>query len=178
MKAKPILFQGDMIRAILDGRKTQTRRIVKDEPVLSMAEIADKHCLFRCPYGQPGDLLWVREPWQAWSDFDRYAPRDIPRFSGINYLADGNKWDARKRHARFMVRWMSRIALEITDVRIERLQDISEKDARSEGVSICSGQAHDPHAAFSNLWDSIHGSGSWRENPLVWVIHFAALDEQ
>lgn len=196
-KERPILFSGAMVRAILDGRKTQTRRVVKDPdsfgcltgdcPHETQSECDDDMRVL-CPYGRVGDRLWVREAWQAWTEFNGFAPRDIPVGSGINYLADGNEWDARKRPPMFMPRWASRITLEVTDVRVERVQDISEDDAIEEGVQDWCVEADPrtgepiqvrlrPSEEFANLWDSINADRGfgWDVNPWVWVVEFKVL---
>jgi hypothetical protein len=162
-KERPILFSAPMVRAILEGRKSQTRRVVKPQPVLNL-DSDDIHKVglpeskglgyysgstpYRwskkdrapdrtpCPYGAPGDRLWVREPWKAHSTFNHLPPRDIPQ-SRVFYLAGPEAYSpdhARYRHARFMPRWASRILLEVTDERVERLQAISEADAVAEGA--------------------------------------------
>lgn len=147
----------------------------------------------KCKYGKPGDRLYVKEPWQAWTEFNHLPPSKIPEESGINYLANGNKWDARVRSAIHMPRWASRITLEIVDVRVERLQEISEADAIAEGIVQLPPQIdksgpwwtsepneggraslvdRTPQGAFKKLWESIKGRGSWDANPFVWVLEF------
>lgn len=142
MKERPIIFSGDMVRAILDGRKTQTRRMVKAAPH-SQAEGVQhfegvrwdwlrydglRLDTFKCPYGKPGDRLWVRETtWECIDNNDR-----------LHYAADGPVRDTdlrryRRRPSIHMPKWASRITLEVTAVRVERLQDISEEDAVAEG---------------------------------------------
>jgi hypothetical protein len=178
-----------MIRAILNGKKTQTRRIA------SLAQCVNKK---GCPYGDPGDLLWVRETWQAihvsfdpetglYDDF--YAPKTIPkdnpsnwwavRYAATDPEANDNKEDRgfSWRPSIFMPRWASRITLEIAAVRIERLQDISEDDAQAEG---CDPVVHPDGAVdcgtrkttFARLWNTINGPESWDANPWVWVVEF------
>lgn len=192
VKERPILFSGPMVRAILDGRKTQTRRIVKPQPeAVSFAwrwsnkttrvqwgEKLSGNALARyCPYGVAGDRLWVREAWKVASNYDDFKPSEIPE-SVINdgivrYLADGDTdLDGRYRHARFMPRWASRITLEITKVRVERLQEISEEDSSAEGIAYPTDTAK---AAYRQVWDSINGKGAWDKNPWVWVISFRRL---
>lgn len=125
MKARPILFSAPMVRALLDGRKTQTRRAVKVNSALAADFMADKNASDACPYGQPGDLLWVRETFARVSDVDGSNPR-------FAYRADGHTpfgW----KPSIHMPRAASRLTLEITDVRVERLHDISEADAKAEG---------------------------------------------
>lgn len=135
-----------MVRALLAGTKTQTRRVAKDvrhpdlgnvySPGALVLEREPQHVIDRCcPHGRPGDRLWVREAWKAHTTFDALPPRDIPH-SHVWYMADdGYKAESRYRQGMFMPRWASRILLEVTDVRIERLQDISEADARDEGIT-------------------------------------------
>jgi hypothetical protein len=150
MTDRPILFSAPMVRALLDGRKTQTRRLFKPQPVLHeggdcsvnghrghvdylMREIAPKHwCRIKA-----GDRLWVRESWKAHSLFEGTAPRDLPK-SRIFYLADPgySPSGSRGRPGIHMPRWASRLTLTVTDVRVQRLQDISEEDARAEGVEL------------------------------------------
>lgn len=141
MKERPILFSGEMVRAILEGRKTQTRRVIKPQPdsarnsVFVKSGFETKHGYeIKCPYGQPGDRLWVRETWGLW-DTD---PKDGPERAKIFYRAtDENRRDLRYQRWRpsiHMPRWASRINLEITNIRIERVQDITEEDAKAEGL--------------------------------------------
>ena len=157
MKERPILFSAQMVRALLDGSKTQTRRIVDPQfqpdalPIEMTATdergfVTEGHTgmwwceaagnpdeAVRCRHGVPGDRLWVREAWKAHSTFDHLPPRDIPQ-SHVWYLADdGYKAESRTRASMHMPRWASRITLEIAGVRVERLQDISEADAEAEG---------------------------------------------
>lgn len=171
MKERPILFSGPMVRAILDGQKTQTRRIVKlpvKDPVTG-GEVAGcelngflRNGEHGCPYGQPGDRLWVRETWTK-------------NLSGVIwYRADGHPiaggfW----KPSIHMPRWASRITLEIVSVRVERLRDISNEDCWKEGMS----DATNPEVKanrkwFSELRESINGPFSWDVNPWVWVVEF------
>lgn len=200
IKERPILFSGAMVRALLDGSKTQTRRVVKMPPSWDCFVCADwgdgwwpyrsddgesptydnNEIRLNCPYGQPGDRLWVRESWKAHTTFDHLRPRDIPE-SHIWYLADdGYKAESRTRASMHMPRWASRILLEVVSVRVERLQDISEEDADAEGVKewargACA--AGNPLGLtnagyFSKLWEQTYGPNSWDANPWVWVIEF------
>jgi len=205
VKERPILFSAPMVRALLEGRKTQTRRPVKAKhaadvdawhfdggswrmgvhgeggPTADMGGIA-------CPYGQPGDRLWVRETFVFRSKHERFY-----------YRADHPVYDPYAHYgwlpSIFMPRKASRITLEVTEVRVERLHDISEGDAKAEGARRFD-DLPDPHPygigarwsmaepantehclgtarmAFANLWESINGSGSWALNPWVWVISF------
>jgi hypothetical protein len=187
-RERPILFSTQMVRAILGGRKTQSRRVVTT---------------LKCPYGLPGDRLWVRETWQAWRqtsyEYDEWeveTDADRMRDSKMEYRATSDSagpW----RPSIFMPRWASRITLEITQVLLQRLQDISEDDARAEGVTPYTppdgnvspdqrvpGMGFDgcrlgdqPHRLpFSDLWDSINGKRApWSRNPWVWAITFRRL---
>jgi hypothetical protein len=199
MTERPIPFKGEMVRARLDGRKTQTRRVMKVQPwpdslvtvehyhptVINRhgdmqpgkeifgAHWDDGEFGLRCPYGPPGDTLWVRETW---------AP--LPGCVVLNvafYRADTKAApeDVRWRPSIHMPRWASRITLRITDIRVERLQDISEDDARAEGCPYPAEWAgkfvdRDETAKtwFKSLWNKINGPGAWDESPWVWVISF------
>lgn len=166
VKARPIIFNGDMVRALLDGRKTQTRRVVKpqpDRPLVRNAAgdwrgadregIDPRSPTWPCPYGQPGDLLWVRETWQEFFEDEMPPGRGLnmrgrmgspaqPGRSVIAYRADGEMpphpeyGAACWRPSIHMPRWASRLTLRITEVRVQRLQEISEDDARTEGVHL------------------------------------------
>jgi hypothetical protein len=203
MKERPILFSAPMVRAILDGRKTQTRRIVKDRRPWAQQAIpkltafvpsADRSSFgmkvgyqgdplaghvgtIWCPYGAPGDRLWVRETFGG-DDICGYAYRaDHPeqkRFEG-----DGEQPDSPWRPSIHMPRAASRILLEVTDVHAERLQDISEDDARAEGVEAFARDAEGDcwtdgkhRTALEYLWGQINGPDSWARNPWVWVVGF------
>jgi hypothetical protein len=196
MTELPILFSAPMVRAIIDGRKTQTRRAVKPQPDDDYWPVGTGPTHARhCPYGQPGDRLWVRETWRAHQSFDLAAPNELPKIDGLHYEADGRPrfWDfGRLRSSIHMPRWASRITLEIVSVRVERVQDISEEDARAEGV-LRSDWVNDEtcewpdseREAFRALWDSINGHiktptgghfrHSWDANPWVWVVEFHRL---
>lgn len=207
MKERPILFSAPMVRAILEGRKTQTRRVVKDRHI----DAAPPACFFqwlreRCPYGQPGDRLWVRETWN-WFDPDeipevrrgRRAPftgqqgaREIPWVAA--YAADGHLEHehfgcALWRPSIHMPRWASRILLEVTAVRVERLHEINAADAKSDGIEgqfeggpwrnyqrdghwFPEGKNTAPVLSYRTLWEKINGPGSWDANPWVWVVEF------
>lgn len=162
MKERPILFSGAMVRAILDGSKTQTRRVCKLDVRGGMPQPELDSLLRCCPYGQPGDRLWVRETWaktyvrQAGAEWFVYA-------TGDNRTDYGGPW----KPSIHMPRAASRITLEITGVRVERLGEISESDARAEGVQSV--------AEFKELWASINGLGSWEANPWVWVVEFRRI---
>lgn len=173
MKARPILFSAPMVRAALDGRKTQTRRIA--QPKRSIEPMTDE-----CPYGEPGGRLWVRESFSGPHHQERHPPRDWHRTDQIHYWADGDPeggdW-TRPRPGMFMPRWASRITLLITDVRVERLQNISRGEAMAEGCPF-QNMAHeeDPRAWFENLWRDLNGDASWHSNPWVWVIEFKRIE--
>lgn len=216
MKERPILFSAPMVIAILGGAKTQTRRVVKHQPI-QCTELpfilfpqskneaieqtgyiwpnAKDQILALCPYGQPGDRLWVREAWSTHACFDSVSPATLTTRS-IHYLADGKVETGKGRPSIHMPRWASRISLEITGVRVERLNRISESDAMAEGVEavrvsetdfryvdyLRDGKIHEKEAttgtaikSYASLWESINGPGSWEANPWVWVVEFKRI---
>lgn len=235
MKERPILFSGPMVRALLDGSKTQTRRVAKpklaemlewfggksvddDDRTLDelLGQCTEENGLrvwcadypeegsevIRSPYGQPGDQLWVRETWAgpliqsvAWEEAEGISKFMYPEF--CEYKADGGPTPefldqdenlvCRWTPGIHMPRWASRITLEITGVRLERLQDISEADSISEGiVRQGSGWRHYssanagecmrfPKNSYRSLWESINGPDSWDSNPWVWVVEFKVV---
>lgn len=196
MTERPILFSAPMVRAILDGTKTQTRRVVKpahkawiEMPVTHQLGEWDKRPL---PYGKTGDRLWVRETWAAPHSEDARPPRAIQCDQmRIHYAASEDRGGLLWRPSIHMPRWASRITLEVTGVRVERLQDISEADAIAEGIEptmpnpghwnwrdylIEGGQTH-AVLSYKTLWESINGPGSWDLNPLVWVVEFKRVPE-
>lgn len=210
-KERGMIFNAEMVRAILSGQKTQTRRIVKNvssdscmtlkEPAKNRDGIythvmdAPKHGL--CPHGNVGDRIWVRETWQGpLVDFERSDdllrnPEKYEKPENCVYEADGvpapEFYDADDnlrccwRPSIHMPRWASRILLEITNVRVERLNDISEEDARSEGVTptpLPAEKLVGGKLAFAELWASIYGYENWQANPWVWVIEFKRVQEQ
>ena len=196
MKERPILFSAPMVRAILDGRKTQTRRIAK---------VTDKDCkpgmitplagfvprtianhISYCPYGKTGDRLWVRETFKQYNGIISYK-------ADGNWISDFNDIDNFNPHENIkwkrsihMPRSASRILLEITGVRVERLQDISECDAKAEGSYVCDyfgrrllDQSSNQGCykwGYRSIWESLNGSGSWDLNPWVWVVEFKTLE--
>lgn len=241
MTERGMIFNGEMVRAILDGRKTQTRRIMKVQPEsnqLGLLLITDstKHSdigkyhwaesyatgnhvrskLFSCPFGAVGERIWVRETWATlgnedgcyvdWEDNlckgdERSAARiyrasceQRPGDYGLWSIPDNAYWKPHTKEHKFegawrpsihMPRWASRILLEITDVRVERLNAISEEDARAEGIIDggclncgepepcgCANPEPDATDAFAYLWQSIYGQENWNANPWVWVISF------
>jgi len=184
---RPILFSAPMVRALLAGTKTQTRRVVKPQPVMRDGEPewpADaKRPRGRgfedCPYGAPGDRLWVRETWNTFEGWAGYFYAADNHSFGIGADDDPDhipEHAVRWRPSIHMPRAASRITLEITAVRVERLQDISEADAIAEGadpllVPPDGGSA--PHVeGYRTLWEYINGAGSWDLNPWVWVVEF------
>ena len=215
MTEHPILFSGEMIRAILDGRKAQTRRVLKcpheivgigtqddwnsgraDDRMRRFEDWGPQrgYHLFnidsgstiamQCPHGRPGDCLWVREAWRTTGDGGRCndaPPRDLQAHK-IWYEADGeapaSELVGKYRPPMFMPRWASRITLEITGVRVERLQEISDMDAFAEGIqtAVDHGLKSDGTArgTFAALWNSINAARGygWDVNPWVWVIEF------
>ena len=185
MKERPIIFSAPMVRAILAGTKTQTRRALAPDlfissggAVVRMASAGPATTGIReahCPYWrQPGDRLWVRETWAprtlgAWPLMDQHM-KPLYRAS-----EDRPEWKRIWKPSIHMPRWASRITLEVTGVRVERLQDISEADAIAEGApwAACGAPQEGSHkAGFAQLWESINGPGSWAANPWVWVVAF------
>ena len=215
MEERPILFNSEMIKAILDGRKTMTRRAIKPQPLWVgdpctpfKTKDADPKGVIECPYGIPGDQLWVRETWCVHSNYDSIKPLDLPDRqylqNGVTYMADvyngeKSKWMGKTRPSIFMCRWMSRIQIEITDIKIERVQDITKRDAKREGIvqftkdgvgfkygldswdwSFKTGFPYmgtTPKIAFEILWDSINAKRGfgWDMNPFVWVVEFERI---
>lgn len=191
VKERPILFSAPMVRALLNGTKSQTRRIVKPQPYFISPENTPRitkapglHPYIPCPYGQPGDRLWVRETWQGplldSEEHEAQCRDDGPEafkkpgfcaYRATDTLdaidAEGN--DLGWRPSIHMPRWASRILLEVTSVRVERLQDISEADAEAEGPPKHFNSWRDN---FCALWQKINGDGSWDANPWVWAIEF------
>lgn len=190
MRERPILFNGEMVRAILDSRKTQTRRVVKqrlgwrttiDEGKFLCEDMYGDWHEWKGPYGQPGDRLWVRETWGFCADGLPNDDRPIhPVHGGCLYRAtepeavSGDESDMRWKPSIHMPRWASRINLEITNIRVERLNDISEDDAcKDGGFSPFTRDCKKPK--FKALWESVYGEGSWEENSWVWVIEFKRI---
>ncbi|HID5294989.1 hypothetical protein [Klebsiella pneumoniae] len=224
MKERGMIFNGEMVRAILDGRKTQTRRIMNVQPesnqfgllhITSSTKRSDigkyhwaesnatgnhvRSKLFSCPLGSVGDRIWVREAFRvhsratdvatlvykasernSWTEQTHRVPVAV-----CNKPATPEKWTP----SLHMPRWASRILLEITDVRVERLNAISEEDARAEGIIDggclncgepepcgCANPEPDATDAFAYLWQSIYGQESWNANPWVWVISFERIE--
>jgi hypothetical protein len=194
MKERPILFSGPMVRAILDGSKTQTRRVVKPQPTAGFDPYGSPMYatpagprIIRCPYGIPGDRLWGRETWAVQHEYDAFPPSAIPASARWHYAATEDLGGLRKRPSIFLPKRGTRILLEITDVRVQRLHEISQEDARKEGAdkSLTYEEAMERAAGwprlpshrsgFKNLWKSINGADSWNANPWVWAITFRRL---
>lgn len=234
IKERPILFSAPMVRAILEGRKTVTRRPVKSFQIpvedstvaagerhrwmaiaqrdprygfgvfgATEAECAKELEEFApCPYGRRGELLWVREAWAADAQLDAIPPRELSQGEPIRYAADGATRQTgcsmitpgKTRPSIHMPRWTSRVLLEITDVRVERLQD-GEGETTFESRYVAEGirRIHhgdgdyyfhpfkdepgpgnwcSPFEAWRELWVSINGADSWNSNPWVWVVEF------
>jgi hypothetical protein len=180
-----------MVRAILDGSKTQTRRIVKNMPASVENGYFDRYGddnawnwwtadhrpalpQIACPYGKPGDRLWVRESMYSSRSGWRYDADQQVVDPGLSHINEFVAWNASQKRNRIpsihIPRWASRITLEVESVRVERLQDISEADARAEGIW----QPNWP-LAWRTLWKSINGPGSWDANPWVWVVTFKRI---
>jgi len=200
---KPILFSGSMVQAILKGRKTQTRRIIKPQPdhidqwkKMPCIDTGLDQCGYQTyqfikPYCTEGDTLWVRETWRTDKAYDSVSPKQIDSGASLFYEADhqigrindrsGTTEWGRIRQSIFMPRWASRITLEVIDVKGDRLQNISDEDAMAEGVKIGSssmGHTFNAREHFGALWDSINlkrGSG-WDINQMVWVYKFKRID--
>lgn len=219
MKVSPIIFSGPMVRALLDGRKAQTRRIVKPQPNSGpngeMVYLGAKSWglldgmlsgEWRCHYGQPGDLLWVREASlpdfpKAFSYYDwtwREVPEEYRAPKHVLYRASHSDPDEIRWHPSIhMPRWASRLTLRLTDVRVQRLQEISEGDAAAEGITerAYPGVANDNDPSdkvvwcadekallsggFGCLWDWLNykrGYG-WETNPWVWALSFDVIQQ-
>ncbi len=228
MKERPILFNGSMVRATLDGRKTQTRRIIKPQPHASNGLVNAAYCgrpnswlptgsfshenqsrEYQCHQGIVGDQLWVKETWQGFRqtsiEYDEWEEMESPKDRHVQfyepvYRADNKNFPEKWQPSIFMPREYSRIQLEITGVRPERLQDISEADAVREGALVCSTglppgtppvygfdtdagdfdenlAAYNARDAFAGLWRSLNTKrgSTWEENPWVWVIDFERI---
>lgn len=216
MRERPILFSGPMVRALLAGTKTQTRRVVKPQPDSTHSgfpywnvggyraswcrSAADGGPLepanpLACSYGQPGDRLWVRETWcRKWDDERGFLDECWYRASNPDVVSVDAMEKSPWKPSIHMPRWASRILLEITDVRVERLQDISEADARAEGIECMAGDPEcgyrnyldktsqdwtlSPRESFQSLWESINGPASWSANPCVWPLDLRRLLNQ
>ena len=201
MKERPILFSAAMVRAILDGRKTQTRRVVKPQPCGHLsplfpevrgsvvefydAPLADpnhrqtRHLIdeARCCQGKPGDRLWVKETWLSLTYLSKGEFDEGPCYRATGHAANCRIHDHLWRPSIFMPRALSRITVELVAVRVEPLNDISRGDCMAEGCPFpnLAGKT-DPRAWFAELWNSINEPGSWDANPWVWVIEFLKVN--
>jgi hypothetical protein len=199
MNERPILFSAPMVRAILAGTKTQTRRVVKDPEYYSCLTGDCPHwdralCAAAfatdCPYGAPGERLWVRENgWQRPERTPRMMREGADTWKPYYFDADitaqdheqFKEWAFKRRPSIHMPRRFCRLVLEVTGVRVERLQDVTEEDARAEGAEpIAAGQdaagiLKTHRTGFVRLWQTINGT--WLENPWVWVISFRRFTE-
>lgn len=202
MKERALNLKAWEVRAILEGRKSQFRRVMKPQP----RGLFPKSWFEHCPFGQIGDRFWCRETSQYadWTEDGcpkvRYAADGTMKWceEGFseeqaeqlldiwaslsvdeNYSIDNRAADRRWRSSTQMPRWASRILLEVTDVRVERLQEISDEDALDEGVYPTKTGLHvgSPRAAYRELWESIHGPGSWDANPFVWAVSFRRIED-
>lgn len=216
MKERPILFNGDMVRAVLSGQKTQTRRVLKDPLDKTGGQYCVEHadddpnmlvhihspkcegycdyvCSYSCPYGQPGDRLWVKKTHARHPQFAEVAYRaDGEEFED----ADGFTWHPKWTPSIFMPRALCRIILEITDIRVERVQNITSDGAIAEGAyevrKVGDDIAHatwtmdgldwrydTPREAFAATWDSLYAARGlgWDVNPWVWVVTFKRAEE-
>ncbi|HDS7133352.1 TPA: hypothetical protein QH369_000084 [Klebsiella aerogenes] len=208
MKERGMIFNGEMVRAILDGRKTQTRRIMKVQPsdgfhpthngydldlnahwytpgvvdkngYLQPAKkdvfgVADENEGYTCPFGAVGDRIWVRETWNKYGGLLTYRA-DYDWIEDMKKEMSCHGYYPKWSPSIHMPRWASRLTLEITGVRIERLRDLSEDDAKSEGITPPSGgvlPGWEYRINFRDLWMSIYGADNWEANPWVWAIEF------
>ena len=222
MKERPILFNAEMVKAILAGKKTQTRRLVKPQPAPlpgtpghAIVDLSDGNATdhwgwlygdepntchvesMRCPFGKPGSLLCIKEAFRFPARVDNHSPTWVGNesvvrghaepWSPIHYEADGHRVDwtdeagepGRLRDVLYMPHWASRLSLLVTDVRVERLQDISGDDIVAEGIDgdfppLLRGNIL--HAKFAELWESVYGKrATWASNPWLWVVSFKVV---
>ena len=223
---KPIIFNAEMVRAILEGRKTQTRRTIKDKKLVAFIDFMTGHAdeqpgntedlgqrleggkirlwsaeypeegseLFRCPFGQAGDRLWVRETWAKVSQPDwkpdesgnmKYELKTIYKSDRKDFelkcYDDGfAQWKIKWKPSIHMPRWASRITLEITNIRVERVQEISGPDISREGICLKNlwhkEYGSTPLDQFRRIWNSVYGT--WDQNPWVWVLEFKRIDKK
>lgn len=191
MTERPILFSDPMVRAILAGAKTQTRRIMKPQPTRvdggvpfgdgpKWARAAPGSAVIGCPHGKRGDRLWVREAHYIIGEYREVFFRATQDSNNSPTLSWPGPW----RPSIHMPRWASRITLEVTGVLVERLQEISNDDAKAEGAEFWRNDGTltevPPSIAhrheFEDLWTSINGADSWNANPFVWVVTFRRID--
>ncbi len=181
MKERPIIFNGSMVKAIFDGKKTMTRRVIRPQPPCSLSIIRTNPLIWtytcsedewKCPFGIIGDLLWVREKFNLSKPFTGNLEHDLTHFDVHYYATDNEHYrdNDRWKPSIHMPRWASRITLEITEVRVERLKTIPISDAAKEG---CPEDLRGNSLIwFANIWDSIYGKEAWEKNPFVWVLTF------
>lgn len=200
MKERPILFSAPMIRAILAGAKTVTRRAIKPAPVhvtpfigrddlpthefglhLHTDRVIEKHV--RCPYGKPGDRLWVREAIRKMEPPDMPPHEDGTPVVYSQYVADEAwtvatawPWKRDRLPGMFMPRGLSRITLDVVSVRVERLHEVTEDEAKAEGVDVSRALDETHRHGFESLWREINGAASWDANPWVWRIEFRRVE--
>lgn len=195
-KERGMIFNAEMVNAILSGRKTQTRRPVKPQPELTQRsgfswngavygagsndrETNRNFAHIKCPHGKPGDRIWVRE---TWAEAGAGAPdlklyrANYPDHVPPHYENVPQVGEIRWTPSIHMPRWASRITLDITDVRVERLNYISGDDARSEGFACEGSRLLGDIDAFADTWQSIYGADSWQANPWVWVVEFRRIE--
>ncbi len=207
MKERPILLSGPMVRASLAGRKSQTRRVVKPQPAshqgsiqwsdhnpgwwIVQGDVQNTWSPLRCPYGVPGDRLWVRENgWERPERTRRMMLEGADTWERYYYDADGEdgaqlkEWGFKRRPSIYMPRWACRLVLEVTAVRVERLQEISQEDVFAEGLHNAQqnemekqvGSRLSSQDCYRYLWDSLNAKrATWSSNPWVWVIEFTRL---
>jgi len=177
MNEHSIIMGPESVRGIIGGTKTMTRRICKPQ-FPQDADYNGAHVLLS-PYGVIGDRLWVKEAWATTHYFDAFKPSLIPNGANVHYLASEALGGLMKRSPMFMPHWASRITLEVTDVRIERLQDISPFDAIKEGYPDLEAGG-DCVLWYARLWNKINVKRGypWSDNPWVWVIEFKRVEEQ
>ena len=214
MKTKPILFSSPMVRAILNGTKTQTRRAWKEQVPIGVRVAASVNGKSNCSFGDVGDRLWVRETfalehqvetdqkpphndrrpikYEGYEDDywvqPHYRATDETPHLAYEDMPEGVDHMCRWRPSIHMPRWASRITLEITKVRVQRLNEISDEDALAESIQKSRDEygyqadsegrhySGDPIESFAGLWEFCYGDGSWEANPLVWVIEFKRVD--
>ncbi len=206
MADRPILFSPPMVRALLDGRKTQTRRIVKPQPqpnygkglssvvpyhttqgkwtwVLEVTGHGDGTSGEYCPYGKPGDLLWVRETWALasratdiakiyYKAHEQASHTEFHEYVPVEKIGNYQPTWPKYKPSIHMPRWASRITIELTKVDVEKLQDINERDAKKEGADPVSTFEKEFYHGFRMVWQKINGVESWNTNPWVWVLEF------
>lgn len=194
MKERPIIFSTPLVQAILQGRKTMTRRVVKPQPTSIIDARKSPNVAFAlsaefevngsrtiiCPYGQIGDRLWVRETFMDGPNYHNGMEKYVYKASASNQFIE--EWPKCWTPSIHMPRTASRILLEITNVRVERVQDITEDDAIREGAEMALFEAVNPDFStnsykngFMKIWTSIYGNESWNTNPWVWVVEFKKI---